>query len=239
MTYIVPAVLPSSRTELEGKLSLLGEIPNILRVQIDVVDGNVATPASWPYSAPGELSAMAERGEILPLLDRLEYEIDLMCTDAEEVAGDWLALGASRLTFHYESMIDAPQPLSRIRRRYGSDPLSTTGVFSLGLAINLNTNVSLIESCLGEVSYVQCMGIAQIGRQGEPFDARVLEKVRELGTLYPELEIQVDGGVSLEHAKSLLALGVSSLVVGSAILSASDPATAFLTFDALESPYGV
>lgn len=239
MSNIVPAILPSSRKELEGKLALLAKVTSASRVQIDVVDGRVATPASWPYVVPGELHAMVERGEALPLLDRFEYEVDLMCTDTEQAVEDWLALGASRLTFHYESMTDALQTLSSMRRQYGSDPLSTRGVVSLGLAIDLATDLASVEPCLAHVSYVQCMGIATIGRQGELFDSRVLEKVRELHTRHPELEIQVDGGVSLANAKDLLIAGASLLVVGSAILRADDPAAAFAAFGELQSPYGV
>jgi thiazole synthase ThiGH ThiG subunit len=40
-------------------------------------------------------------------------------------------------------------------------------------------------------------------------------------------------------AKELLKLGVSSLVIGSAILRAKDPIAAVEAFEALRSPYGV
>ena len=239
MSNIVPAVLPSSRKELEGKLALIAKATSASRVQIEVVDGHVATPTSWPYVVPGELHAMVERGEMLPLLDRFEYEVDLMCTDIEQAVEDWLALGATRLTFHFEGMTDPLRLLAKMRRQYGSDPLSTTGVVSLGLAIDLATDLARVEPCLTHVSYVQCMGIATIGRQGAPFDARVLGKVRELHTRHPDLELQVDGGVSIENAKSVLMAGASFLVVGSAILGASDPTSAFLALESCKSPYGV
>ena len=43
---------------------------------------------------------------MLPALDHIAYEIDLMCFDAEQAADAWLKLGATRLTFHVESSID-------------------------------------------------------------------------------------------------------------------------------------
>lgn len=232
MGLVVPAVLPSSREDLEEKLALFARIPSVSRVQIDVVDGHFASPASWPYSAPGELQDWAKRGIALPSPDRITYEIDLMCHDAERAAGAWLSLGAARLTFHAESATDLPRLIASARVRYGD-------LVSFGLAINIASDLALLEPHLGKIEYVQFMGIARIGRQGQPFDRRVFEKVRAFRTLHPEVPVQVDGGVTLESAKRLLVLGVSNVVVGSGILKAKDPATAFARFEALESPFGV
>ncbi|MDP2651702.1 MAG: hypothetical protein Q8O94_01030, partial [bacterium] len=160
------------------------------------------------------------------------YEIDLMCLDAEQAAGAWLALGVSRLTFHVEGTTDVPRLLASARRRYG--PL-----VSFGLALNTTTDLSLIEPCLGGIEYVQCMGIARTGRQGQPLDPRVFEKVRLFHSRHPDIPLQVDGGISLESAKKLVALGVSSLIIGSTIVRARDPAAAVAAFEELESPYGV
>lgn len=234
MGLVVPAVLPASRAELEKKLKVLTRIPSIHRIQIDAVDGRFATPASWPYTAEGELGRAAEQGEMLPELGRLEYEIDLMCLDALTSAGAWLALGASRLTFHAESAPDLPRLLTSARKRYGSDLVP--GPVSFGLALNLSSDIALIEPCLGLVSYIQCMGVARIGRQGQPFDERVYEKVRVLRERYPEIPLQVDGGVSLTNAKKLVALGVSALVVGSAIVGVENPVAALGAFEALAVP---
>jgi len=83
------------------------------------------------------------------------------------------------------------------------------------------------------------MGIAKIGRQGQPFDQRVFEKARTFRARHPEVPIQVDGGISLENAKKLVVLGVSHFIIGSAIMRAGDPAAAIAEFEALQSPYGV
>ncbi len=227
MNLIVPAVLPSSRTDLEEKLALFTAVPSVSRVQVDVVDGKFASPASWPYSAPGELHDMISRGEMLPHLDRIAYEIDLMCLDAECAARDWLAVGASRLTFHAESALDIARLLKSTRAQYGNDCVS------FGLALNIESDLSLIEPYLSQISYVQFMGIATIGKQGQLFDPRVYKKIRVFHARHPWLPMQVDGGVSLETAKKLLTLGVSDLVVGSAILRARDPGATYVEFDAL------
>ena len=232
MGLIVPAVLPSSRKDFEEKLALLAAIPGVSRIQIDVVDGKFAKPASWPYTAPAELFDRAERRDALPHLDRLEYEIDLMSHDAEHAAAVWLALGATRLTFHAEASTDAPRLLAYARRRYGH-------IVSFGLALNIATDLLHVERSLTDVDYVQFMGITKIGRQGQLFDHRVLDKIKLFKQRHPDIPVQVDGGVSLENARRLIMLSVSDLIVGSGIVRAADPAASFARFEALESPYGV
>ena len=237
MGIVVPAVLPSSKHELEEKLELFSRINSVSRVQIDVVDGRFASPASWPYIAPAELHTMVASGEMLPHLDRLVYEIDLMCLDAASVIESWLALGVSRITFHAESASNVQRLLSSVRRRYGAGGLAP--LISFGLALNIASDIALIELCIGEIEFVQFMGIVNIGRQGQSFDERVFEKIRIFHARHPDIPLQVDGGVSLEQVKKLVALGVSSIIIGSAIVRSSDPAAAIAAFEELQSPYGV
>lgn len=234
MSIVVPAVLPTSREDLKEKLALFAAIPSVSRIQIDVVDGKFATPASWPYTAPAEFQSMIKNGEMLPRLERIEYEIDLMCFDAEKAAGAWLALGATRLTFHAESTTDLPLFIASARKRYGDD-----GLVSFGLALNIASDLALIEPCLNDIEYVQFMGIARIGRQGQPFDRRVFEKVRVFRNRHPDIPVQVDGGISLPFARQLVSLGVTNLVIGSGILKAKNPVTELAAFEALKSSFSV
>lgn len=231
MSLVVPAILPKDARAFDETLELYRSLPAITRIQIDVVDGHFADPPSWPYVAPKELRDRIALGEMLPHLDRLEYEIDLMCFDAAHAAAQWLSLGATRLTFHAESITSLPHFLSGVRRQFGP-------IVSFGLALNVTSSLALIETVLGEIEYVQFMGIARIGRQGQPFDARVLEQIRTFRHRHPNIPIQVDGGVSFDSAQKLVALGVTNLVIGSGILRAGDPATAVEKFESLESVYG-
>lgn len=233
MGLIVPAVLPSSRDDLESKLDRYAGIPAVSRIQIDVVDGRFASPRSWPYDSPQEMHTMIENGEMLPHLDRITYEIDLMCLDAERATGQWLALGASRLAFHAESILNVSRFLNAVRTKYGD--VSAT----FGLALNIGTELSVIEPYLDQIEYVQFMGIASIGKQGQPFDERVLEKIRTFRSAHRDMPVQVDGGVTLGVAHRLVELDVSNLIVGSALEHAPDLASEIRKFEAIESPYGV
>ena len=236
MGSIVPAILPKTRAELEGALARLARVRGVSEVQIDVVDGRFAAPASWPYTESSQHTAHGKQeGEMvvsLPYAGRFGLDIDLMVEDPERVAGLWLDRGAQRLTLHLESLIDPARSLAAIKEHCGHE---TDGpcVFELGLALSMSTDLSRLTPHLAHVDYVQLMGIDTIGRQGEPFNSRVIERVRALRAAYPNLVIQVDGGVTLAVVSELLAAGADRLVVGHALVGAADLGEAFSDFSAL------
>lgn len=232
MSIIAPAVLPRSREDLQEKLLLFGSFPRIARVQIDVVDGRFASPSSWPYTDPTDMGSLLSAQYMLPFLDRISYEIDLMCIDAHRAADVWLQFGATRLTLHAESVSNLSTFLSRLKNYYGD-------IIHIGLALNIDTDLSHAEQNIDAIEYVQFMGITHIGKQGQPFDVRVLDRIRTFHHRHPHIPVQVDGGVTIENAKQLFAAGVSDLVVGSGIVRADNPRAAFNAFEHLRSPFGV
>jgi ribulose-phosphate 3-epimerase len=96
----------------------------------------------------------------------------------------------------------------------------------LGIALGLNTPITDITGYLEDIDFVQFMGIAQIGYQGEAFDERVLDRIREFHNAHPEVIISVDGGVNFDTAHLLAQAGAKRLVSGSAILKSANPAQA-------------
>ncbi len=60
------------------------------------------------------------------------------------------------------------------------------------------------------------MGIDKIGFQGQPFDERVLEQVKNIREKFPEKIISVDGSVNEETISELSDVGVNHFVMGSA-----------------------
>lgn len=238
MGIIVPAIIPTSKQDLEDKLSTLSGLCE--EVQIDIVDGVFAGPASWPYVTDvTEPSRMLTEGELLSRAGEFRFEIDLMSADPESVAGTWIGLGASRLTVHSESTRFVPRLLSSMNSMYGYDADFTPGLLALGLSIGVETDLALIEPHLKSVDYVQFMGVKKIGHQGEPLDARVFAKIALFRKRYPTIEIQVDGGVTLENAPKLLQAGVKRLVVGSALWKAPDIASRYREFDDLTQRHGI
>ncbi|HWH16312.1 MAG TPA: hypothetical protein VNU25_01875 [Candidatus Paceibacterota bacterium] len=238
MGIIVPAVIPASRQDLADKLGLLEGVCE--EVQIDIVDGIYASPPSWPYREDhAEPSRMLAEGSMLPGVSSLRLEIDLMSQDPESIAGTWIGLGATRLTIHAESTRYLGRFLENIRVLYGHDAGFAPDLLSIGLAIGADTDLALIEKYLDRIEYVQFMGIRKIGRQGEPFDPRVIARVKAFRKKYPRVQVQVDGGITLSNAPQLLDAGVARLVVGSAIWKQEDPVAAYRALNELTEKHGL
>lgn len=218
MAAIVPAILPTSREDLDSRLLRLHGVTE--RVQIDVVDGKFVTPASWPYAQHMDVQKLTE--ESLPELGSFRFEIDLMAEEPEKAIGPWVRAGATRITVHAETTRNLPGLIKDFQVTYGHDKDFAPGLIAFGLAINLATDTSLIEPYLDQCDYVQFMGIARIGKQGEPFSPDVIPKIHAFHRKYPEMPIQVDGGVSRATAQQLIEVGASRLVVGSAVWNAPD-----------------
>lgn len=234
---IIPAILPASRQDLENKLLALQGVAK--NVQVDIVDGEFVSPASWPYL--GNDAAAAEREDVagtMEYIGGLHLEMDLMVAQPETELNRWINAGANRVVVHAESTHRLPKLIDDFKTTYGHDKDFAPGLLSLGLGINISTEIALIEPFLNRCDYVQFMGIAHIGKQGEPFDRSVLAKIGAFRKKYPSMPIQVDGGVSLETAPGLLSAGVSRLIVGSALWKAPNLAVAYKQFLDLTTRYG-
>lgn len=234
MGVIVPAILPTSKRDLEERLVRLGGIAD--EVQIDIVDGKFAAPATWPYT---EGESGIKEGDTIPHLADFRIEIDFMGTDPDVHAGSWIDAGASRVVIHAESTRFLARTMEELEHRFGHDQGFAPEMLSFGLALNPSSDVALIEPYLQFVEYVQFMGIRTIGRQGEPFDASVVDKVRALKRKHPELKVQVDGGVNRASAPALLEAGADRLIVGSALWKADDLAEEYRALNALTQVYGL
>ena len=238
MSVIVPAVLVPSKTELDATLSKL--VGLVDTVQIDVVDGKFIGPPTWPYASGGEeFAALVARGDMLSYGEHFSFEMDLMVQDPEQVAGMWIAAGATKILAHVESTNYLPRLITDLQVKYGHEKGFAPGLLSFGLAINIDTDSSVLEPFIDSIDYVQFMGIATIGKQGQPFDPRVIQKVQAFKKKHPDVPVQVDGGVSLETAPALLTAGVDRLCVGSALVKKPDVRAEFEKFQELVEKYGI
>lgn len=237
MATIVPAILPTSRHDLDEKLARLVGIAT--DVQVDVVDGKFAEPASWPYIGGSNLDELTAQGGTIPRFEQFHVEMDLMTEKPEEVTGSWLAAGATRILAHLESTTYLPQLVTDLKVKYGHEKGFTANFLSFGLALNLDTDLATLEPYLNDIDYVQFMGIKSIGKQGQPFATELLNKIAVFKKNHPDMEIQVDGGVNFESAPLLLAAGVSRLVVGSALWNAPNLKEAFEKMTTLTEEHGL
>jgi ribulose-phosphate 3-epimerase len=162
-----------------------------------------------------------------------------MVEEPENVIRHWIDAGATRVIIHAETTRMLPKLMNELASTYGHDKDFTPELLSFGLAINVSTELALIEPFLHQCDFVQFMGIAKIGKQGEPFDKAVLPKIAAFRKKYPAMPLQVDGGVSLETAPGLLQAGVTRLVVGSDLWKAPDLAAELKKLQGLVQTYGL
>ena len=237
MAIIIPAILPSSREDLEQKLAQASLVATA--VQIDAVDGVFVSPASWPYQNKSTGGPVAAIPSPLPHLDTLQIEVDLMVTAVEGIALEWIASGVTRVLVHLESTTELGHFITAFNERYGHEKGFASELLSFGVAIHAETNTELIEPYLDNIDYVQFMGITRIGVQGQPFSDGVLNKIKRFRAKHPTVPVQVDGGVSLLTAPALLDAGVSRLVVGSALWRAPNFNEAYEKFVELTLSHGL
>ena len=238
MSIIVPAILPASRKDLVAKLDQLAGL--VTDVQVDIVDGVYASPPTWPYdTGPEELTRMLAAEDLIPRSGECRIEVDLMVAHPEATAGAWIELGASRVTIHAASASHLPRLLENFKTTYGHDKGFSSGLLAIGIAIPAATDPEIYAQYLDQIDYVQFMGIKNVGRQGEPFDMGVLKTIDLFHRRHPEISIQVDGGVSLLTAPRLLEIGVSRLVVGSALWKSPDLKEAIAKFQEVTEERGI
>ncbi|HMO78490.1 MAG TPA: hypothetical protein PKD95_04840 [Candidatus Paceibacterota bacterium] len=213
MIPIVPALIPKSAAEI---LTVLPKLGFAAEVHIDVVDGKFVPYTSWPYSPSGVPDEAREE------TDKFTLEVDLMVEDPLAAGEDWIAAGADMLVFHTENI--SPTALKRF---------SESTKVSIGIAVINDTPLPVLETYLEAVDYVQLMGIAKVGAQGQPFDERVLTRIVELKKRYPALTLSIDGSVNLKTIARLKQAGADRFICGSAIVGVANPEAAYLELRAL------
>ena len=203
-TSVIPAILRPSLEDITEAVDRVSSVASY--VQIDVVDGFYAPQCTWPYPLSGDLATFAQRLDNL----RVSYELDLMIEKPEETLSVWLLTSVRRVIVHAGSTNRLAACVSMIKEA------GREVYVALSIADDPAASLSPV---LADLDGVQCMGIAQIGVQGEPYDDHVERVIRSVKELKPSLPVTVDGGVSLIHVPALRAAGVSQIAVGSALFS--------------------
>ncbi len=209
MNVIIPAIIPKDASHLQDTLTRVR--PFTRSVQVDIVDGVFVPFTSWPYSSESEIA------HLRTLIEGFDVEVDLMLMEPETVVEEYVKAGVRSVVVHLEST----QKLAEIIA------LKNTYTFKLGFSINNDTHLSVLTDVLVSADYVQLMGIAHIGSQGQPFDTRVLARISELKSMYPELLISIDGSVNASSLPRLVEAGARRFVSGSAILMHDSPQEAY------------
>lgn len=220
---VIPAVLPKNFKDLEKHLAAVRPgLSGSKMAQIDVVDGRFARNRTWPYRDETTFAKIVEEERGLPFWEEFDFQFDLMIDHPENRVMDFVRAGATHIILHARAQgaLAAFEKLVELREEGGAFSIKA------GLALVPDAQPEELEPFEAQFDFVQVMGIARAGFQGEPFDKHAIYLVERMRRRYPGLIIQVDGGVSMENAQALAKAGANRLVVGSAIFKADDPAQA-------------
>ena len=220
MTEIIPAVLAKNYEDMKNKIALVRGVVPV--VQIDLCDGVFVNNKTWPFTTGGgddiNFRAILNELEGMPFWEDIDFELDLMVSDAILNFDIYTKLSPKRIVFHIEAVGDLIEFKNFIE---GMD-IYVRDAIEIGIAINTTTPVEKIFPLVNYVDFVQCMGIEAVGFQGQEFDSRVLDQIKTLKEKYSDLIISVDGGVDFKTAPKLIKAGATRLIVGSLILKSTD-----------------
>ncbi len=194
---VIPAILAKSREELLRRIASVRGLT--AEIQIDVMDGEFV-----PNRTVGI--------EDLTDLPEAVYEFHWMVMEPQK----WIARikGPHMHLVHVET-VGSPGAVEAVEaavRKSGG---------RLGFAINPETPVEALLPLVPKAKRVLVMTVRP-GFSGQKYIYEMEHKVRKLRTLFPSLDIEVDGGVSNETAGHAYKNGANMLAAASAIFSSSD-----------------
>lgn len=207
MSSIIPAILEQTREEFDDKNFIIERISGVERIHVDFIEAG---------QFGEQKTVTANKLDILN--PAFHYEAHLMINQPEDFI-DYQIAGFKTIIIHYEAFSGEEQVDN-----------AATAIAKLGMApsvaINPETPVSVLRYFGDTIRHFLVMSIHP-GSQGTPFLPESIKRVAELRALLGHVTIEVDGGINSSNARSVISAGADLLVVGSAIVKASDPASAY------------
>lgn len=202
---IAPSLLAADFANLQQEIDVVNR-SDADWLHLDVMDGRFV-----PNITFGMLMVEAAKRMCSKPLD-----VHLMIVEPEKYIESFREAGADVISVHIEACPHLHRTLQQIR---------ATGAMA-GVAVNPHTPVSLLEDVLEDLDLV-CLMSVNPGFGGQKFIYRTLEKTRQLKQMITErnlsVRIEIDGGVGLQNAASILSAGADVLVAGSSVFKANDP----------------
>ena len=201
---IAPSILSADFAALGDDIARV-ESAGADLLHVDVMDGRFVPNITI---GPVVVAAIRKR-------TRLPLDVHLMIVEPERYLADFARAGADALTVHAEACPHLARTLAQIRELGAR----------AGVALNPATPPDVLQYVLDDLDLVLVMSVNP-GFGGQKFIQSAYSKIRQLRTRLGAraVDVSVDGGVKLEHARTLAEHGASVLVAGSAIFEAPDPA---------------
>lgn len=191
---IVPAILVKSREELLARISKVKDHVRI--IQLDIMDGEFV---------PNKTIGLEELHD----LPEAKYEFHWMVKDPE----NWIIEmpGPHMHLIHIETISSFERIESAVKQAGGR----------LGLALNPDTPLDKALPYAEKAEEILIMTVHP-GFSGQKYMPEMEGKMERLRGLYPDLDIEVDGGINLETIGRAYASGANMLAAASAIFSPED-----------------
>jgi ribulose-phosphate 3-epimerase len=210
MIKIAPSILSADFGILAEEIAKV-EAAGADQLHIDIMDGRFVPNISMGFPI---LDAIRKR-------TRLPLDLHLMIVEPEKYLPEFAARGADMLTVHVEACPHLQRTLVSIRELAGK----RGGPVKAGAALNPSTGLGELEWVTDDLDLVLLMSVNP-GFGGQRLIPTVYPKIKQVRQLLGKrtVDVSIDGGVKVEHCKSLVEHGASILVAGSAVFEAKDPA---------------
>jgi ribulose-phosphate 3-epimerase len=206
MNIIAPSLLASDFSRLHEELEKISK-SKATWLHLDIMDGVFVPNISF---------GMPILQSIKHFQDTFLFDVHLMIIQPEKYFKTFKELGTKMLTVHYEACTHLHRSIQEIKE---------LGM-QAGIALNPHTPVELLGDILEEVDLV-CLMSVNPGFGGQKFIKNTLEKTKKLRKMIDEKGlktlIEIDGGVSLQNAKSIKEAGANVLVAGSCVFGSENP----------------
>ena len=202
---IAPSLLAADFTKLDKEIELFNE-SEAQWLHVDVMDGVFVPNISFGMMMLEAVNKLSNKF----------MDVHLMIVQPEKYIESFREAGADLITVHYEACPHLHRTIQQIK---------ATGALA-GVALNPHTPVSVLEEIIKDIDLVLIMSVNP-GFGGQIFIENALNKVQKVKQMIVQsgssAKIEVDGGVSLQNAKSILDAGADVLVAGNSVYRASNP----------------
>ena len=199
-----PSILAADFGALKEDM-LLAEEAGAESFHFDIMDGHFVPNISYGSDL---VSGLRKNSQAF-------FDVHLMVDNPDFYFPIFKKAGADRISFHVEATAHVDRALQAIKE-LGMEA---------GLVLNPATPLFYLEEILPSCSYVLLMSVNP-GFGGQKFIPYTLDKVKRLRKMAEErgvdLEIGIDGGVSVSNIQEIVEKGANFIVAGSSVFSKKD-----------------